>query len=114
MKNNTAYDFQAILDRLSDYPVLTAMMVSGLIFGVAASIAGVAVQRAEAACMTAENPAPPSASPVLLDRASGAVPLMNEALQARIVHTSNLVLSGDTAPAACPCATRIERHWQLI
>jgi hypothetical protein len=106
MKDSTAYHFHALLSRLRCSPVLTAMLVTSLIFGVTASIAGIAVWRGTSACL-AETSAPPNVT-------------MHQALQAELVMEvgqttpSGSALSHKVASAACPCAASNRWHWQRI
>jgi hypothetical protein len=99
MQDHAAY-LDAILNRLHRNPVLTAMMVTSLIIGVTASIAGVASWRANSACI-AERSSPP-------------------ALQADLVLGVGQTTSADPAPSRkvslsqCPCAAPSRWHWQRI
>jgi hypothetical protein len=106
MKGNTAYHIHALLGRLRCSPVLTAMLVTSLIFAGTASIAGIAVWRGTSACI-AENSAPPNVT-------------MHEALQADLVMEVGQTMQSDSAllhkvaSEACPCAVSIRWHWQRI
>jgi hypothetical protein len=106
MKHKTANHFHALLGRLRCSPVLTAMLVTSLIFGVTASIAGIALWRGTSACI-AETSAPPNAT-------------MHQALQANLVMEVGRATLGDSAlshkvaSAACPCAASTRWHWQRI
>jgi hypothetical protein len=119
MQNNAASLFDAISNRLQRNPVLTAMIVTSLIIGATASMAGVAAWRASSACMT-----PPSAPPHLVQGVTDDAPrsdlLMHQALQADLVigvgqtAHSELATSHKDALAACPCSASLGWHWQRI
>jgi len=96
MQDNAAYRFDAILNRLHRNPVLTAMMVTSLIIGVTASIAGVASWRANSACI-AEKSAPPHVAQELTDDAG---------------HGGLVVRQ--VALSECPCTAPSGWHWQRI
>jgi hypothetical protein len=115
MRDKAANHFDAIANRLQRNPVLTAMMVTSLIIGLTASIAGVAAWRASSACM-----AETSASPhVIADHARSDL-MSHHALQADFVARmgqtvrSELATSHTDALATCPCAASIGWHWQRI
>jgi|HubBroStandDraft_2_1064218.scaffolds.fasta_scaffold222511_3 hypothetical protein len=97
MMHGAAYYFDAISYRLRRNPVLTAMMVCSLVFGVSALIAGVKVWRVSSACTIAQMSAPPIVVQDVTYIASRSDLLMHEALQ-----------------TACPCAASSKWHWQPI
>jgi len=81
--------FHATLYRLRRSPVLTAMMVCSLVFGVAALAAGIKVWRVSSACTVAQTSTPLNVAQVVRE-----------------------VVRKDAA--ACPCAASREWHWQQI
>jgi hypothetical protein len=96
MMHGVAYYFDAISYRLLRNPVLTAMMVCSLVFGVSALIAGFKVWRVSSACTIAQMPTPIVVQDVTYI-ASRSDLLMHQALQ-----------------TACPCAASSKWHWQTI
>jgi|ERR1700675_890449 hypothetical protein len=103
MLTGPAYNFDTILCRLRRNPVLTAMMVCSLVFGVSALIAGVKVWRVSSLCTIAQTPAPPNVVHVDIDVAGRSdLPMHSDSAFAREVVS------------ACPCAASREWHWQPI
>jgi hypothetical protein len=115
MQDHAAFHFDAILNR---NPVLTAMLVTSLIFGMTASIAGVASWRANSACI-AEQSAPHLAQD-LADHAGRGDAMMRQALQAELLLGVGQTAPGEPAPTRkvalteCPCAASNRWHWQRI
>ncbi len=105
MWTSAARNFDAILHRLCRNPVLTAMMVTSLIFGVTASVAGVAVWRASSACI-ARTSAPRNVARVLTDAADLDIGV-GQTTQSDSPHSRKFA-------SACPCITSVEWHWQQI
>jgi len=119
MQNNAANLFDGISNRLQRNPVLTAMIVTSLIIGVTASIAGVAAWRATSACI-APTSAPPHLLQGVADDARRSDLPIHQALQADLVigvgETAHIDLAASHKDAltACPCAASIGWHWQRI
>jgi hypothetical protein len=115
MQDHAAFHFDAILNR---NPVLTAMMVTSLIIGVTASIAGVARWRANSACV-AEQSAPHLAQDLTND-AGRADLTIRQTLQADLVLRVGQAAPGEPAPSrkaaltGCACAASSGWHWQRI
>jgi cell division protein FtsX len=55
MGNRTTHHFRAALSRLQRNPMLTAMMVYSLVFGITALSATIAVWRADSTCATSQR-----------------------------------------------------------
>lgn len=120
MKNNTAYYFQATLYKLRRKPVMTAMMVCSLVFGVTAAIAGIKVWRASSVCTITQGSALPSVMQADTDVAGQSDVLS----QHQVLHTAlsmggrtpqgDSALSHKNASANCPCAAPMTWHWQRI
>jgi hypothetical protein len=70
MITRAAYYVHAALYQLRQRPVLTAMMVFSLVFGVTALSAGIAVWRVNSSCPVTENPSLPNLVQVATERAS--------------------------------------------
>jgi len=83
-------------------PVLTAMMVCSLVFGVAALAAGIKVWRVSSACTIAQTSTPQNVAQVVTEVADGTDPFADAALARKV------------ASAACPCAVSRGWHWQRI
>jgi hypothetical protein len=120
MKNNTAYYFNATLSGLRRKPVMTAMMVCSLVFGVTAAIAGIKVWRASSVCTIAQGSALPSVVQADTDVAGQSdLPSQHQVLQTalsmggRTPHGGS-PLSHKNASANCPCAAPMTWHWQRI
>jgi hypothetical protein len=119
MQDNAANHFDAILNRLHRNPVLTAMLVTSLIIGVTASVAGVASWRANSACI-AEKTAPPHVARDLADDAGMGDVMVRQALQADLVLGVGQSGRGGAAPSRkvalteCPCAASSGWRWQRI
>ena len=115
------YTVDPALGRLYRNPVLTAMMVTSLIFGVTASAAGIALWRASSACMLAEANDGPDDSPGTTDVAPRGELLIHRNaqadLEARIERVeqrqSDSARPHRVVPAACPCAAPTEWHWRI-
>ena len=103
MLTGPAYNFDTILCRLRRNPVVTAMMVCSLVFGVSALIAGVKVWRESSLCTIAQTSAPPNVVQVDLDVAGRSDLLMH----------SDSAIAGEVV-SSCPCAASREWHWQPI
>jgi hypothetical protein len=117
MKTNTGYHLQGLLNRSCRNPVITAMMVTGLIVGVTGSVAGVAVSRARSQCEMAESVVPPNAPEVVIDPAIRRDLPMEGAPHAELVADTaqdDVELSHGAVSAGCGCATPTAWHWQLI
>ena len=116
MHDTAADHLHTIANRLHRNPVLTALMVTSLIIGVTASIAGVAAWRASSAC-NAQTSAPPH---LVQDVRGDDRPdlVMHQALQADFVvgvgEAAHSELAASRKEAVCPCAASIGRHWQRI
>jgi hypothetical protein len=116
MMTRPAYYFHAALSRLRRNPVLTAMMVCSLVFGISTLIAGIKVWRVSYACTVA--PAPPSVVQEVMDGAGRSELLMRQAAQADLdmgvrQTDSDSALARKVA-SACPCAAAAEWHWKPI
>jgi len=85
MQVYTADRLRATLSRLRRNPVLIAMMSTLLLFGVTASIAGIAMWRTDSACLA----------------------------QAAVTEISDFVPARKVDSATCPCAATAW-HWQRI
>ena len=70
MGNRTVHHFRAALSRLQRNPVLTAMMVYSLVFGMTALTATIAVWRAGSDCTTSHTAVVPHAVHVAEDMGS--------------------------------------------
>jgi hypothetical protein len=109
MLTSAARRFDAILFQLNRKPVVTAMMVWSLVFGISALIAGITVWRVSSACEI-----------VQLEPRNGAQGLANvvrhdefrvqQALQAGLHMRAERKDSAE----ACPCAASSKWHWQPI
>jgi hypothetical protein len=114
MHDHAAFHFDAILNR---NPVLTAMIVTSLIFGVTASIAGVASWRAKSACIAGQSA--PQVARDLMDDAGRGDLMVRQALQADLVLAVGKT-AGEAAPSRrvalteCACAASSGWHWQRI
>jgi hypothetical protein len=110
MLAGTARYFDAILLRLNRKPVMTAMMVWSLVFGISVLIAGITVWRANSTCAIL-NVNPPNGAQRVTDVASRSDFLVHEAPpQAE----PDMGISRKDSAAACPCAVSSKWHWQLI
>ena len=120
MKNNTAYYFHATLYRLRQKPVMTAMMVCSLVFGVTAAIAGIKVWRASSVCAIAQSSALPSVVHAVTDVAGQSdLLIQHQVLQIALsvggqTPQAGSALSHKNASAGCRCAAPMEWHWQRI
>jgi hypothetical protein len=119
MKNNTAYYFHATLCRLRRKPVMTAMMVCSLVFGVTAAIAGIKVWRASSVCSIAQSSTLPSVVHAVTDVAGqGDLLIQHQVRQAALSMGGETPQGGSAlshnASAGCRCAAQIEWHWQRI
>jgi hypothetical protein len=124
MITRAAYYFHAALYQLRQKPVLTAMMVCSLVFGVTALSAGIAVWRVNSSCPVTENPSLPNLVQVATERASGSdLSIQHQSLQVdlgmRVAQTqSGSALSRHGAPTGCPCALMESQHaratWRRI
>ena len=100
-------------------PVLTAMMVTFLVLGVTASLAGIASWRASSACALAPTPAGPNDAPVVTGVAQPRDLLMHQAEHADLEMRTEQPLQSDPAlsrevtSGACPCAVSTEWHWRI-
>lgn len=104
MNISLPYAIHAVLDRLCRRPVLTAMAVISLIYGVTASIAGLALWRTSSDCVVAKSSAQPNIAQVAMDVADRDDP--------RVGGKSAPV--GAEVSVACPCTAPNEWHWQRI
>ncbi|MDP9008470.1 MAG: hypothetical protein M3N91_07150 [Pseudomonadota bacterium] len=122
MMTSAAYYFHAALYRLCQKPVLTAMMVSSLVFGATALTAGIAVWRVNSLCSTEPKSALPNTGQV-----ANRSDLWNQhqALQVELgtrigqAPQYGPALSHNEASASCPCAAFTRWHggrptWQRI
>jgi hypothetical protein len=101
----TAGDFpNAILDRLLRKPVLTAMIVMSLIYGVTASIAGIVLWRGDSGCATAQSGAGPKVAQVAWDGAGRGNPMMD----------GDSPSVAESVSTACSCTSSNQWHWQRI
>lgn len=101
---------QATVYRLLGNPVLTAMMVCSLVFGVAALIAGIQVWRVSSACTIGQMSAPLNVGQVVTDVAGASDLLVMGIGQTR----HGAALARKDATPACPCAVSRGWHWQRI
>jgi hypothetical protein len=97
------------------------MMVSSLVFGVTALIAGVAVWRVSSNCSIPQMSALPTIVHAVTDIASRSdLPIQHQALQAaqgmgvRQTPQSGSAFSHKEASASCPCAAPIKWQWRRI
>jgi hypothetical protein len=88
------------LSRFYRNPVLTAIMVTSLIFGATTSLAGIALWRASSAC--ADD------APVVTD-----VVQRSELLIQRAEPPQGDSARSREAVSACPCAATTEWHWRI-
>ncbi len=117
MKTNTGYHLQGLLNRSCRNPVITAMMVTGLIVGVTGSVAGVAVSRARSQCEMAESVVPPNTPQGVIDPANPTDLPTERAPHSELVADTtqdDVDLSHGAVSAGCRCATPTAWHWQLI
>jgi hypothetical protein len=120
MKNNTAYHVHATLHRLRRKPVMTAMMVCSLVFGVTAAIAGIKVWRATSVCTIAHSSALPAVLQPVADVAGQSdLLIQHQVLQTALSEGGQTLQAGSAlshknASAGCPCAAPIAWHWQRI
>jgi hypothetical protein len=104
MNTGSRYSTHAIFGGLRRKPVLTAMMVTSLIYGVTASVAGIAVWKASSKCVIAQSSASPNIPQMAIDVAGRGSPTMD----------SESTPVGESASASCPCSASNEWHWQRI
>src|SRR6202035_3018780 len=110
MKNNTAYYFHATLYRLRQKPVMMAMMVCSLVFGVTAAIAGIKVWRARSVWTLSQGSALPRVGRSVTDVAGqSALLIQHQVLQTALgvggqPPQSGSALSHKNASASCRCA----------
>jgi hypothetical protein len=124
MMTDAAYYLHATLYRLRQKPVLTAMMVSSLVFGATALTAGIVVWRVNANCSIAESSSPSNVGHLVTDSASHSdLWIEHQALQAELgVKVSQPSQGGSALSSgkdACPCAAltqwqRARPTWQRI
>ena len=115
MQDNAADHLHMIANRLHRNPVLTALLVTSLIIGATASIAGVTAWRASSACNAQTSAAPHLAQDAGEDRPDL---MMHQALQADLAlgvgEAAHSELAASRKEAACPCSASIGWHWQRI
>jgi hypothetical protein len=120
MKNSTAYYFRATLYRLRRKPVMTAMMVCSLVFGVTAAIAGIKVWRASSVCTIAQSSALPGVAQAVADVAGQSdLLIQHQVLQTALSMAGRTPQGGSAfshknASGSCPCAAPMTWHWQRI
>jgi hypothetical protein len=124
MITRAAYYFHAALYQLRQKPVLTAMMVCSLVFGVTALSAGIAVWRVDSSCPVTEDPSLPNVVLLATERASrGDLLIQSQSLQVgwgmSVAQTqSGSALSRHGAQTSCPCALiesqRARATWRRI
>ena len=102
----TARYFDSLLSRLNRKPVMTAMMVWSLVFGVLVLTADITVSRVNAACAMVQLD--PNGAPGGTDIANRSDFLMHQALQAEMVGVAH-----KDSSAACPCVAS-KWHWHVI
>src|ERR1700733_122609 len=116
MKNNTAYYFHATLYRLRQKPVMTAIMVCSLVFGVTAAVAGIKVWRASSVCTIAQEFDLPSVVHAVADVAGQSDLLIQHQMRQTALSMggqtpqAGSALSHKNASASCRCAAPIEWH----
>jgi hypothetical protein len=116
MITDAAYYLHATLYRLRQKPVLTAMMVSSLVFGATALTAGVVVWRVNANCSIAESSSPSNGGDLVTDSPShNDLWIEHQALRAELGQKvsqpqNGSALSRKDASAGCPCAALTQ--WQ--
>jgi hypothetical protein len=123
MMTRAAYYFHAALYQLRQKPVLTAMMVCSLVFGVTALSAGIAVWRVNSGCPT-ENPNLQNVVQLATERASRSdLLIQHQSLKVdweiRVAQTqSGSALSRHGAQTICPCvlqeSQRARSTWRRI
>jgi hypothetical protein len=106
MLTGAARYFDALFCRLNRKPVMTAMMVWSLVFGVLVLTADITVSRVNSAC--AMVPLDPNGAQGGTDVARHDF-LVHQALQAQIVGVAR-----KDSPASCPCVASSKWHWHLI
>jgi hypothetical protein len=124
MITRAAYYFHAALYQLRQKPVLTAMMVCSLVFGVTALSAGIAVWRVDSICPVTEPLALPDVVQLATDHGGRSDPLMqHQSLQVgwgmSVAQTQGgSSLSRHGAQTSCPCALmesqRARATWRRI
>jgi hypothetical protein len=118
MLTRPAYYFHATLSRLRRNPVLTAMMVCSLVFGISTLIAGIKVWRVSYTCTMAQMSAAPSVVQDVMDGAGRSELLVRQPARADLdigvrQTDSDSALARKVA-SACPCAAAAEWHWKPI
>jgi hypothetical protein len=106
MLTGAARSFDAILFKLNRKPVMTAMMVWSLVFGISAFVAGITVWRVNSSCEIAQ-----------LEPTGGAQSYANGADNAEFrVQQAELNMESERKDPAegCPCAASNKWHWQPI
>jgi hypothetical protein len=125
MITDAAYYLHAPLYRLRQKPVLTAMMVSSLVFGATALTAGVVVWRVNSNCAIAASSGLSNIGDLVTERHGHSdLWVEHQALQAELGQKVSRpqigsALSHNDASASCPCAplTQWQRgrpRWQRI
>jgi hypothetical protein len=104
MLTDAARYFDALLCRLNRKPVMTAMMVWSLVFGVLVLTADITVSRVNSACAMVQLDPDGQDGTNVASRDF----LMHQALQAEMVG----VARKDSA-SSCPCVAS-KWHWHLI
>jgi hypothetical protein len=103
MMTAAAYYFHAALYRLCQKPVLTAMMVSSLVFAATAVTAGIAVWRVNSSCSTAPEHTLSIAGQIVMDAADrDDLFILHQAPQNGPAHSHNEL------SASCPCAALMD------
>jgi hypothetical protein len=109
MLNGAARSFDAMLFKLNRKPVMTAMMVWSLVFGISALIAGITVWRVNSTCEIVRLN-PPTGTQGFADIAA------HDEFRVQPVLQADLGMGAERKdPAeACPCASSSKWRWQPI
>jgi hypothetical protein len=117
MISDAAYYLHTTLNRLRQKPVLTAMMVSSLVFGATALMAGVVVWRVNSNCSIEASSGLSNVGQLVTGSPShGDLWIEHQGLQAELgvkgsqPSQSGSALSHKDASAGCPCAVLLQ--WQ--
>jgi hypothetical protein len=126
MISDAAYYLHTTLNRLRQKPVLTAMMVSSLVFGATALMAGVVVWRVNSNCSIEASSGLSNVGRLVTDSPGHSdLWIDHQALQAELgvkvsqPSPSGSALSHKDARAVCPCSALLQLQrarptWQRI
>jgi hypothetical protein len=111
MMTGAAYYLHATLYRLRRNPVLTAMMVSSLVFGITVLIAGIAVWRVSSPCSIPQMSALPTVVQAVTEIASRSdLSIPHQALQAAQGMGIRQTPQGGSAFSVRPAG---RTHWEV-